>query len=84
MGRMKEVWFENVRKGFETFVKEEIKGVISLNVMIGKYDKDNWMFQDHELFEDIVDGLYLECLPQIEETVREVVEGNFEVLKKVS
>ena len=84
MGRMKEVWFENVQKGFETFVKEEIKGVISLNVMIGKYDKDNWMFQDFDTYEDIVGGLYLECVPRIEETIRSVVEDNFECLKKVS
>ena len=84
MSKSSELWYENNLNGFETMVKNSIKGYISLKFFTGQIDRDNWMFQDYDTYEDIVDGLYLECFPKIEETIREVVEVNFECLKKVS
>ena len=84
MGKSSELWYENNLNGFETIVKEMIKGVVSFKFFTGQIERDNWMFQDYEMYEDIVDGLYLECVPQIEETIRDVIEVNFECLKKVS
>ena len=84
MSKTSELQLENNLKGFETFVKEEIRGIITLNVMSGVYDRKSWVFRDYELFEEIVDGLYVECVPQLRDTIREVVESNFECLNKVS
>ena len=84
MSKTSELWFENNLKGFETFVKGEIKGIITLNVMSGVYDRKSWVFRDYDMYEEIVDGLYMECFPQIRDTIREVVESNFKCLNKVS
>ena len=84
MGRTKEIQMENNYKGYETIIKDCINGFISFNVMVGRYDGNSWMFQDHDLYQDVVDGLYWECLPRIYETIMDVVESNFECLKKVS
>ena len=85
MSKSSELWYEENLKGFETIVKDNIKGFISFKFFSGQIDRDNWMFQDFDTYEEIVDGLFLECvLPKIEETIREVVEDNFECLKKVS
>ena len=84
MSKTSELWYENNRNGFETFLKGMIKGEISFKFFTGQIDKDNWMFQDYDIYENIVDGLYLECLPKIEETIRDVIKVNFECLKRVS
>lgn len=84
MSKSSELWYEENLKGFETIVKDNIKGFISFKFFSGQIDRDNWMFQDFDTYEEIVDGLFLECVPKIEETIREVVEDNFECLKKVS
>ena len=82
MSKMGELWYEENLKGFEAIVKNEINGVISFNVFTGKYDQNSWVFQDREMYEDVIDGLYRECFPQILGTIKEVVEGNFNCLKK--
>lgn len=84
MSKSSELWYDNNKKGFESFVKGIIKGLVSFKFFTGQIEKDNWMFQDYDTYEDIVDGLFLECLPKIEETIRDVIEVNFECLKKVS
>ena len=84
MSKSSELWYEENLKGFETIVKDNIKGFISFKFFSGQIDRDNWMFQDFDTYEEIVDGLFLECVPKIEETIRAVVEDNFECLKKVS
>ena len=84
MSKSSELWIKENLKGFETIVKNNIKGYISFKFFTGQIDRDNWMFQDFDTYENIVDGLYFECVPKIEETIREIVEVNFECLKKVS